>query len=50
MPPVSMSVFNLAPGEEDGKLYAEASLMETGTGTHELSRGGARVQETILGV
>ncbi|XP_062470053.1 alpha-2-macroglobulin-like protein 1 [Pezoporus occidentalis] len=32
MPSVSMSVFNLAPGEEDGKLYAEASLTETGTG------------------
>ncbi|GAB0177421.1 alpha-2-macroglobulin-like protein 1 [Grus japonensis] len=31
-PSVSTSVFNLAPGEEDGKLYAEASLLEMGTG------------------
>ncbi|KAM9388181.1 alpha-2-macroglobulin-like protein 1 [Phaethornis superciliosus] len=29
---VSTSVFSLAPSEEDGKLYAEASLLETGTG------------------
>ncbi|KAJ7399911.1 alpha-2-macroglobulin-like protein 1 [Pitangus sulphuratus] len=29
---VSTSVFNLAPSEEDSKLYAEASLLETGTG------------------
>ncbi|KAM6438804.1 alpha-2-macroglobulin-like protein 1 [Rhynochetos jubatus] len=31
-PSVSTSVFNLAPSEEDGKLYAEASLLEMGTG------------------
>ncbi|XP_009483687.2 alpha-2-macroglobulin-like protein 1 [Pelecanus crispus] len=31
-PSVSMSVFNLAPSEEDSKLYAEASLLEMGTG------------------
>ncbi|KAM9245989.1 alpha-2-macroglobulin-like protein 1 [Leptosomus discolor] len=31
-PSVSMSVFNLAHSEEDGKLYAEASLLEMGTG------------------
>ncbi|NXU77081.1 A2ML1 protein, partial [Oreotrochilus melanogaster] len=29
---VSTSVFSLAPSEEDGKLYAEASLLEMGTG------------------
>ncbi|XP_010075936.1 PREDICTED: alpha-2-macroglobulin-like protein 1 [Pterocles gutturalis] len=29
---VSTSVFNLAPSEEDSKLYAEASLLEKGTG------------------
>ncbi|KAJ7419868.1 alpha-2-macroglobulin-like protein 1 [Willisornis vidua] len=29
---VSTSVFNLAPSEEDTKLYAEASLLEVGTG------------------
>ncbi|XP_027508378.1 alpha-2-macroglobulin-like protein 1 [Corapipo altera] len=29
---VSTSVFNLAPSEEDSKLYAEASLLEMGTG------------------
>ncbi|XP_074016832.1 alpha-2-macroglobulin-like protein 1 [Numenius arquata] len=29
---VSMSVFNPAPSEEDNKLYAEASLLEMGTG------------------
>ncbi|XP_054243525.1 alpha-2-macroglobulin-like protein 1 [Indicator indicator] len=28
----STSVFNLSPTEEDSKLYAEASLLETGTG------------------
>ncbi|KAM6382877.1 LOW QUALITY PROTEIN: alpha-2-macroglobulin-like protein 1 [Alca torda] len=31
-PSVSTSVFNLAPSEEDSKLYAEASLLELGTG------------------
>ncbi|NWX05023.1 A2ML1 protein, partial [Caloenas nicobarica] len=31
-PSVITSVFNLAPSEEDGKLYAEASLLEMGTG------------------
>ncbi|KAM7128641.1 LOW QUALITY PROTEIN: alpha-2-macroglobulin-like protein 1 [Ciconia maguari] len=31
-PSVSTSVFNLAPSEEDSKLYAEASLLEMGTG------------------
>ncbi|KAM6321271.1 alpha-2-macroglobulin-like protein 1 [Aegotheles albertisi] len=31
-PAVSTSAFSLAPSEEDGKLYAEASLLETGTG------------------
>ncbi|XP_059673109.1 alpha-2-macroglobulin-like protein 1 [Gavia stellata] len=31
-PSVSTSAFNLAPSEEDGKLYAEASLLETRTG------------------
>ncbi|XP_049677986.1 alpha-2-macroglobulin-like protein 1 [Accipiter gentilis] len=31
-PSVSTSVFSLAPSEEDGKLYAEASLLEMGTG------------------
>ncbi|XP_010179778.1 PREDICTED: alpha-2-macroglobulin-like protein 1 [Mesitornis unicolor] len=31
-PTVSTSVFSLAPSEEDGKLYAEASLLESGTG------------------
>nr|XP_010301997.1 PREDICTED: alpha-2-macroglobulin-like protein 1 [Balearica regulorum gibbericeps] len=31
-PSVSTSVFNLAPGEENSKLYAEASLLEMGTG------------------
>ncbi|NXN38440.1 A2ML1 protein, partial [Rhinoptilus africanus] len=31
-PSVSMSVFSLAPSEEDSKLYAEASLLELGTG------------------
>ncbi|XP_010147953.1 PREDICTED: alpha-2-macroglobulin-like protein 1 [Eurypyga helias] len=31
-PSVSTSAFNLAPSEEDGKLYAEASLLEMGTG------------------
>ncbi|KGL73910.1 Alpha-2-macroglobulin-like 1, partial [Tinamus guttatus] len=29
---VSMTVFNLAHSEEDSKLYAEASLLEAGTG------------------
>ncbi|XP_009980491.1 PREDICTED: alpha-2-macroglobulin-like protein 1, partial [Tauraco erythrolophus] len=29
---VSTSAFNLAPSEEDARLYAEASLLETGTG------------------
>ncbi|XP_038009425.1 alpha-2-macroglobulin-like protein 1 [Motacilla alba alba] len=31
-PSVSTSVFNLTPSEEDNKLYAEASLLEMGTG------------------
>ncbi|NWS26996.1 A2ML1 protein, partial [Polioptila caerulea] len=31
-PSVSTSIFNLAPSEEDNKLYAEASLLEMGTG------------------
>ncbi|KAM6211467.1 alpha-2-macroglobulin-like protein 1 [Sarcoramphus papa] len=31
-PSISTPVFNLAPSEEDGKLYAEASLLEMGTG------------------
>ncbi|XP_010284556.1 PREDICTED: alpha-2-macroglobulin-like protein 1 [Phaethon lepturus] len=31
-PSVSTSVFNLAPSKEDSKLYAEASLLELGTG------------------
>ncbi|XP_056197793.1 alpha-2-macroglobulin-like protein 1 [Falco biarmicus] len=31
-PSVSTSVFNLAPSEEDSQLYAEASLLEMGTG------------------
>ncbi|KAM6418117.1 alpha-2-macroglobulin-like protein 1 [Pluvialis apricaria] len=31
-PSVSTSAFNLAPSEEDSKLYAEASLLEMGTG------------------
>ncbi|XP_009876746.1 PREDICTED: alpha-2-macroglobulin-like protein 1 [Apaloderma vittatum] len=31
-PSVSTSVFNLAPSEEEVKLYAEASLLEMGTG------------------
>ncbi|KAM6093788.1 alpha-2-macroglobulin-like protein 1 [Chlamydotis macqueenii] len=31
-PSVSTLVFNLAPSEEDSKLYAEASLLEMGTG------------------
>nr|XP_013055344.2 alpha-2-macroglobulin-like protein 1 [Anser cygnoides] len=31
-PSVSTSVFNLAPSEEDSKIYAEASLLEAGTG------------------
>ncbi|NWH74631.1 A2ML1 protein, partial [Piaya cayana] len=31
-PSVSTSVFSLAPSEEDGKLCAEASLLEMGTG------------------
>ncbi|KAM6292751.1 alpha-2-macroglobulin-like protein 1 [Porphyrio hochstetteri] len=31
-PSVSTSAFNLAPSEEDSKLYAEASLLEVGTG------------------
>ncbi|XP_058716418.1 alpha-2-macroglobulin-like protein 1 [Poecile atricapillus] len=31
-PSVSTSVFNLTPSQEDNKLYAEASLLETGTG------------------
>ncbi|NXT25664.1 A2ML1 protein, partial [Syrrhaptes paradoxus] len=31
-PSVSTSVFNLAPSEEDSKLYAEASLLEKDTG------------------
>ncbi|XP_046765983.1 pregnancy zone protein-like [Gallus gallus] len=30
---VSTTVLNLAPGEEDSKIYAEASLLEEGTGT-----------------
>ncbi|NXW49065.1 A2ML1 protein, partial [Nyctiprogne leucopyga] len=29
---INTSVFNLSPSEEDGKLYAEASLLEMGTG------------------
>ncbi|XP_053790739.1 alpha-2-macroglobulin-like protein 1 [Vidua chalybeata] len=29
---VSTSIFNLTPSEEDNKLYAEASLLEMGTG------------------
>uniref|UniRef100_G1NME9 Alpha-2-macroglobulin like 1 n=1 Tax=Meleagris gallopavo TaxID=9103 RepID=G1NME9_MELGA len=29
---VSTTVFNLAPSEEDSKIYAEASLLEEGTG------------------
>lgn len=37
-PSVITSVFNLAPSEEDGKLYAEASLLEMGTGIQRLSR------------
>jgi len=49
-PSVSTSVFNLAPSEEDGKLYAEASLLEMGTGTQGLSREGGRVRGTFLGV
>ncbi|KAI6079813.1 Alpha-2-macroglobulin-like protein 1 [Aix galericulata] len=32
-PSVSTSVFNLAPSEADSKIYAEASLLEAGTGT-----------------
>lgn len=47
-PSVITSVFNLAPSEEDGKLYAEASLLEMGTGIQRLSREGARVRGTIL--
>ncbi|KAK2537734.1 alpha-2-macroglobulin-like protein 1 [Columba guinea] len=43
-PSVITSVFNLAPSEEDGKLYAEASLLEMGTGIQRLSREGARVK------
>ncbi|XP_063004731.1 alpha-2-macroglobulin-like protein 1 [Melospiza melodia melodia] len=31
-PSVSTSIFNLTPSEEDNKLYAEASLLEMGTG------------------
>ncbi|NWR52602.1 A2ML1 protein, partial [Regulus satrapa] len=31
-PSVSTSIFHLAPSEEDNKLYAEASLLEMGTG------------------
>ncbi|XP_068037840.1 alpha-2-macroglobulin-like protein 1 [Anomalospiza imberbis] len=31
-PSVSTSIFNLTPSEEDDKLYAEASLLEMGTG------------------
>ncbi|NXE38685.1 A2ML1 protein, partial [Ptilorrhoa leucosticta] len=31
-PSVSTSVFNLTPSEEDNQLYAEASLLEMGTG------------------
>lgn len=49
-PSVSTSVFSLAPGEEDGKLYAEASLLEMGTGTRGLGREGARARGTIVGV
>lgn len=49
-PSVITSVFNLSPSEEDGKLYAEASLLEMGTGTQGLSREGARARGTILRV
>ncbi|XP_033370402.1 alpha-2-macroglobulin-like protein 1 [Parus major] len=31
-PSVSTSIFNLTPSQEDNKLYAEASLLEMGTG------------------
>ncbi|XP_042651415.1 alpha-2-macroglobulin-like protein 1 [Tyto alba] len=31
-PSISMSAFNLAPSEADSKLYAEASLLEMGSG------------------
>ncbi|XP_064576890.1 alpha-2-macroglobulin-like protein 1 [Zonotrichia leucophrys gambelii] len=31
-PSVSTSIFNLTPSKEDNKLYAEASLLEMGTG------------------
>ncbi|XP_062343422.1 alpha-2-macroglobulin-like protein 1 [Cinclus cinclus] len=31
-PSVSTSIFNLDPSEEDNKIYAEASLLEMGTG------------------
>lgn len=46
-PSVSTSIFNLAPSEDDNKLYAEASLLEMGTGTQGLSREGAGARGTI---
>lgn len=49
-PSVSTSVFNLAPSEQDSKLYAAASLLEIGTGIPGLSREGAGARGTILGV
>lgn len=49
-PSVSTSVFSLAPSEEDGKLYAEASLLEMGTGTRGLGRDSAKARGTIVGV